>query len=139
MKTLILELSCEVMQNCLGWSMGAYALYILSGISATFDHIRMNWENMCLSYVNGLDNNIQLWCGNYVQNRQVFGLQRLLLLIFPALGLYLMFGLFRIQFRLFYSRVDNIRHTSGYFFIENYIMAEIFKPSDKIKLIFILF
>ena len=102
-------------------------------------HIRMNWENMCLSYVNGLDNDIQLWCGNYVQNRQVFSLQRLLLLIFPALGLYLMFGLFRIQFRLFYSRVDNIRHTSGYFFIENFIMTEIFKPSDKIKLIFILF
>ena len=94
-------------------------------------HIRMNWENMCLSYVNGLDNDIQLWCGNYVQNRQVFSLQRLLLLIFPALGLYLMFGLFRIQFRLFYSRVDNIRHTSGYFFIENFIMTEIFKPSDK--------
>jgi hypothetical protein len=38
-----------------------------------------------------------------------------------------------------YPRVDNVHHTSGYFFIENFIMAEIFQPSVKIKLIFILF
>ena len=36
-------------------------------------------------------------------------------------------------------RVDNVRHTSGYFFIENFIMAEIVQPSNKIKLIFIPF
>ena len=34
------------------------------------------------------------------------------------------------------SRVDNVRHTSRYFFIENFIMAEIFQPSNKRKLIF---
>ena len=26
--------------------------------------------------------------------------------------------------------MDNVRHTSGYFFIENFIMAEIVQPSD---------
>ena len=31
--------------------------------------------------------------------------------------------------------VDNVRHTYGYFFFENLIMAEIVQPSDKIKLI----
>jgi hypothetical protein len=36
-------------------------------------------------------------------------------------------------------RVDNVRHTSAYFFFENFIMAEIVQPSDKMKLIFILF
>ena len=35
--------------------------------------------------------------------------------------------------------MDNVRHTSGYFFIKNFIMAEIVPPSDKIKLIFMLF
>ena len=36
--------------------------------------------------------------------------------------------------------VDNVRHTSGYFvFIENFIMAEILRPSDKIKLILYYF
>ena len=37
-------------------------------------------------------------------------------------------------------RVDNVRHISGYFFLsKKFIMAKIFQPSDKIKLIFILF
>ena len=37
-----------------------------------------------------------------------------------------------------FHRGDNARHTSGYYFYRNFIMAEI-QPSDKIKLIFILF
>ena len=35
--------------------------------------------------------------------------------------------------------VDNVRHASGYFLIENFIMAEIVQPSDKIKLILYYF
>ena len=35
--------------------------------------------------------------------------------------------------------MDKVRHTSGYFFIENFIMADIFQPSDKIKLILYYF
>ena len=38
-----------------------------------------------------------------------------------------------------YYRVDNVRHTSGYFFIENFIMAEIFQPSDKKKISFLYY
>jgi hypothetical protein len=37
------------------------------------------------------------------------------------------------------SDTPSYGHASGYLFIENCIMAEIFQPSDKIKLIFILF
>ena len=34
---------------------------------------------------------------------------------------------------------DNVRHASGYFLIENFIMAENLQPSDKIKLILYYF
>ena len=47
--------------------------------------------------------------------------------------------LIHVHVQIYNYRVDNVRHTSGYFFIANFIMTKIFQPSDKIKLIFILF
>jgi hypothetical protein len=38
------------------------------------------------------------------------------------------------QTTIYKTRVDNVRYTSGCFFIEHFIIAEIVQPSDNIKL-----